>query len=80
MRSHSLPWLLAVLSLLSGCTLLADFDAEGQLCNDGGTCLPGYACNSRGVCVTPLSPGDGGTGGESLCEEPAGCPEPPEAR
>ena len=80
MRSHPLPWLLAVVSLLSGCSLLVDFGPEGQLCNDGGTCLPGYVCNSQGVCVTPAPGPDGGTGGQSLCEDPAGCPEPSEVR
>ena len=75
MRSHLLPWLLVVVSLLAGCSLLVDFELEGQPCGDGGTCLPGYVC-SRGVCVSP----DGGTGGQSLCEDPAGCPEPAEVR
>jgi hypothetical protein len=81
MRSHSLPWLLAAVSLLSGCSLLVDFEQEGQLCGDGGTCLPGYVCNrSSGVCLSPDGGTDGGTGGKSLCEDPAACPEPPEVR
>ncbi len=75
MRSQLLPWLLAVVSLLAGCSLLVDFEVEGQPCGDGGTCLPGYVC-SRGVCHSP----DGGTGRQSLCEDPAGCPEPAEFR
>jgi hypothetical protein len=79
MRSHPLPWLLAVLSLLSACSLLVDFDPEGQPCDGGNQCLQGYVCTDT-RCVP--SPGaDGGTGGSSLCEDPAGCPElPAEAR
>jgi hypothetical protein len=76
MRSQRLPWLLAVVSLLSGCSLLVDFELEGQPCGDGGTCLPGYVCSSRQICVSP----DGGTGGQSLCEDPTSCPEPAEVR
>jgi hypothetical protein len=80
MRAHSLPWLLVVVSLLSGCSLLVDFDQEGQLCGDGGTCLQGYTCNrTSGTCVSTDGGTDGGTGGRSLCEDPAGCPEPPAA-
>lgn len=80
MRSHPLPWLLVVVSLLSGCSLLVDFDPEGQPCGDGGTCLEGYDCNSQNVCVSTDGGTDGGTGGNSLCEDPAGCPEPPAVR
>jgi hypothetical protein len=77
MRSHPLPWLLLVVSLLPGCSLFVDFDLEGQPCDDAGMCLQGYVCN-RGVCHS--NEADGGTGGQSLCEDPAGCSEPPEAR
>jgi len=75
MRTHSLPWLLLAVSLLPGCSLFVDFELEGQPCDDAGMCLQGYVC-TRGVCHSP----DGGTGGQSLCEDPSGCPEPPEAR
>lgn len=79
MRTHPLPWLLLVVSLLPGCSLLADFDLEGQPCNDAGMCLQGYVC-SRGVCHSNEGGTDGGTGGQSLCEDPASCSQPPEAR
>jgi len=78
MRSHPLPWLLAVVSLLSGCSLLVDFDIEDQPCDDAGMCLQGYVCD-RGVCTSTDGGTDGGTGGKSLCEDPAGCPEPAQA-
>lgn len=79
MRSHPLSWLLLVVSLLPGCSLLVDFDLEGQPCDDAGMCLQGYVC-TRGVCTSPESRTDGGTGGQGLCQDPAGCPEPPKAR
>lgn len=81
MRSIRFSWLLAVLALLPACSLLVDFDEEGQPCDPRGQCLPNYTCR-EGVCVSEPGAGtDGGTGGSSLCEAPEGCKEqPPEAR
>jgi hypothetical protein len=77
MRSHPLPWLLLVLALLPACSLLLDFDPEGQPCNAQRQCLPEYVCRDGGCVASPGAGTDGGTGARSLCEDPAGCPEPP---
>ena len=61
MRSLRNSWLLALVAFLSACSLLVDFDPEGQPCDSRDQCLPDFACE-EGVCV--FSPGampDGGT-------------------
>jgi len=77
MRTHPLPWLLLVLALLPACSLLLDFDPEGQPCSAQRQCLPEYVCRDGGCVASPGAGTDGGTGARSLCEDPAGCPEPP---
>ncbi len=76
MRSfRSLWWLLAL--CLSACSLISDFDPEGQPCDAQGRCLAGYVCRDK-VCVEgPGGGGDGGTRSGNLCEAPEGCPEAP---
>jgi len=76
MRAQRLLWMIAMLSLLPGCSLLVDFDPEGQPCDAKNQCLPGYQCVNN-ACVSTGAKPDGGTGGTSLCEDPAHCPEPP---
>jgi hypothetical protein len=82
MRSQQLLWLLAILAMLSACSLLVDFDPEGQPCSSPPEqCFSGYVCVDGGCVSAPSASPDGGTGGSSLCEDPAGCPQqPPEAR
>ncbi|MBJ6759314.1 hypothetical protein JGU66_00980 [Myxococcaceae bacterium JPH2] len=53
---------------LSACSLLVDFDPEGQPC-DKGQCLPGYVCQND-VCVPGES--DGGSDAGSLPVTDAG--------
>ncbi|WP_224366817.1 hypothetical protein [Hyalangium versicolor] len=67
MRSQRLLWLFSTVAVLSACSLLSDFDPEGQPCDSQGQCLEDYACVD-GKCVS--SPGavpdggrDGGTDG-----------------
>ncbi|MBU8900659.1 hypothetical protein DRW03_04900 [Corallococcus sp. H22C18031201] len=45
---------------LSACSLLVDFDPEGQPC-DKGQCLPGYVCQND-VCVPGESDGGSDSG------------------
>ncbi|ADO74164.1 hypothetical protein [Stigmatella aurantiaca] len=56
-------WVLAALAL-TACSLLVDFDAEGQPCDSQNQCLAGYVCEN-GSCVSGEAPpgGDGGLGG-----------------
>lgn len=53
---------LAALCLgLSACSLLLDFDEEGQPCDDRNQCLAGYACVDD-ACVSDGTPtADSGT-------------------
>lgn len=53
---------LAALGLgLSACSLLLDFDEEGQPCDNRNECLSGYTCED-GVCVSGNGPAsDAGT-------------------
>ncbi len=46
--------LAALIPGLSGCSLLLDFDEEGQPCDDRNRCLSGYTCED-GTCTA----GDG---------------------
>jgi hypothetical protein len=78
---------------LSACSLLVDFEPEGQPCDDRNQCLAGYVCQ-LGSC-TALDGGtpdggltrDGGTdagtdagrGANDFCDDPAGCSASPEA-
>ncbi|MCP3144034.1 hypothetical protein [Pyxidicoccus xibeiensis] len=57
---------LAALSLtLSACSLLVDFDEEGQPCDALNQCLEGYTCQGD-VCVSDDSPApDAGTGADA---------------
>jgi hypothetical protein len=76
MRSIRSLWCLAALSL-SACSLITDFDPEGQPCDSQGRCLEGYVCRNK-ICVeSPGSVTDGGTRSGNLCETPHGCLEPP---
>ncbi|MDC0709741.1 hypothetical protein POL68_14815 [Stigmatella sp. ncwal1] len=54
-------WVLAALAL-TACSLLVDFDAEGQPCDAQNQCLKGYVCEN-GSCVSGEAPpgGDGGS-------------------
>ncbi|HLL03644.1 MAG TPA: hypothetical protein VK539_23880 [Myxococcaceae bacterium] len=74
MRSSRSLWCLAALCL-SACSLITDFDPEGQPCDVLGRCLEGYVCRNN-VCVE--SPGAGTDGGSlalPLCPGSEGCPE-----
>lgn len=80
MRSIRSLWCLAALSL-SACSLITDFDPEGQPCDSQGRCLPGYVCRNL-ECVESPGAGtdggirtDGGSRSGNLCESPDGCPE-----
>lgn len=64
-----LRFLIPVVALslgLSACSLLVDFDEEGQPCDDRNQCLPGFACED-GSCIRDDSavpdagPADSGT-------------------
>jgi hypothetical protein len=69
-------WCLAAMSL-SACSLITDFDPEGQPCDAQNRCLSGYVCRDD-VCVeSPGSVTDGGTRGGNRCESPDGCPQSP---
>jgi hypothetical protein len=51
---------------LSACSLLLDFDEEGQPCDERNLCLPGYSCVEE-ACVSDGTPAsdagvDAGTG------------------
>jgi hypothetical protein len=72
MRSIRILGVLAALCL-SACSLITDFDPEGQPCDSQGRCLEGYVCRNRMCVASPNA--DGGTSGGSLCEAPEGCPE-----
>lgn len=37
---------------LAGCSLLLNSGVENHPCGTNDACLPGYACNSKGICVT----------------------------
>lgn len=53
----------AVLSLSAACSLIVDFDPEGQPCDAQSRCLDGYKCVG-GECVegtAPITGSDGGT-------------------
>ncbi|MBZ4419629.1 hypothetical protein [Myxococcus sp. RHSTA-1-4] len=61
---------------LSACSLLLEFDEEGQPCDDHDQCLPGYTCVDD-KCVsdgTPTSDAgvDAGTGGDAGAGTDAG--------
>jgi hypothetical protein len=60
MRSYRFPWLLAVVALLSACSLLVDFDPEGQPCDAKNQCLSDYACFDGGCISSPGTRPDGG--------------------
>jgi hypothetical protein len=80
MRSFRSLWWLAALAL-SGCSLISDFDPEGQPCDAQGRCLEGYVCRDKVCVASPGAGADGGTLGGNRCEASDGCPEAPaEAR
>lgn len=59
-------------ALLTGCSFILPFSAEGQPCDDAGACLPDFVCRG-GQCVRPTdagasSDGGGGTGGSGGCQ------------
>ncbi|WP_224244049.1 hypothetical protein [Hyalangium gracile] len=54
--------MLPLLAVLTACSLLVDFDPEGQPCEPDGGCLEGYSCVDM-QCVS--SPGDTPDGGVS---------------
>lgn len=60
MRFLRTLWLPAALAL-TACSLLVDFDAEGQPCDAQNQCLEGYVCEN-GSCVSGEAPppADGG--------------------
>jgi hypothetical protein len=81
MRSHQLLWLLAILAALSACSLLVDFDPEGQPCDVHKQCLPDYVCRDGGCVSSPGAQPDGGVGKSSPCLPSEPCAEPlPQAR
>ncbi|WP_253977264.1 hypothetical protein [Myxococcus dinghuensis] len=49
---------------LSACSLLVDFDEEGQPCDDRNQCLEGYVCRDD-ACVKSDSPGRPDGGGDA---------------
>ncbi|MCY1020750.1 hypothetical protein [Pyxidicoccus sp. MSG2] len=68
---HSLVPLAALCLGLSACSLLLDFDEEGQPCDERNQCLPGYVCKDD-ACVSDGTPtgdagtrADAGTGGDA---------------
>jgi hypothetical protein len=61
-------WVAAAGTTLAACSLLLNFDPNGQPCDSRGGCLPGYQCVAGkcqpGTCTTcgdSGAPGDGGT-------------------
>jgi hypothetical protein len=53
---------LAALCLgLSACSLLLDFDEEGQPCDERNQCLPGYVCQDDACVSDGTATGDAGT-------------------
>jgi hypothetical protein len=75
MRSIRILGWLAALSL-SACSLITDFDPEGQPCDSQGQCLPGYVCRNKICEASPDAGTDGGTRGGNLCPASEDCPEP----
>lgn len=65
MRAHQLLWLLSILAGVSACSLLSDFDPEGQPCDAFNQCLEDYACVDGGCVSSPGAKPDGGTDGST---------------
>jgi hypothetical protein len=63
MRSLRNSWLLALVAFLSACSLLVDFDPEGQPCDARDQCLPDYICEEERCVPSPGARPDGGTPG-----------------
>lgn len=58
---RSLVPLVALWLGLSACSLLLDFDPEGQPCDDRNQCLEGYTCVDAGCTADGTSGSDAGT-------------------
>jgi len=63
--------LLALCLGLSACSLLVDFDEEGQPCDERNQCLEGYVCRDD-ACVKDDSPGRPDAGGGDAGTSDAG--------
>jgi hypothetical protein len=71
------PFALAAAVFGAACSLIVQFDPEGQKCGPAGECLKDYRCVG-GVCTK--GSGDGGTGGDGgagcagvVCDTPGPC-------
>ncbi|MCP3162753.1 hypothetical protein [Myxococcus qinghaiensis] len=77
-----LRFLIPVVALslgLSACSLLVDFDEEGQPCDDRNQCLEGFACEDD-VCIRDDSAiPDAGTGTDSGTDSGTPGPGPVDA-
>lgn len=60
----------------AGCSLLVQFDPEGQPCGPSSECLAGYACVDGG-CTRGTGGGDGGTCSPGSCTTPGPCESGP---
>jgi hypothetical protein len=73
---------LALAALGAGCSLIVQFNPDGQPCGTNGECLTGYTCIS-GHCRTGESDGGGGGDGGNLgcdgvvCDPPNPCQDGP---
>lgn len=66
---------LAALTLgLSACSLVLDFDEEGQPCDERNQCLPGYVCKDDACVSDGTASGDAGTGADAGTGTDAGTP------
>lgn len=70
----------AALSLgLSACSLLVDFDEEGQPCDDRNQCLEGFVCKDDSCVRDSNAVPDAGSPGPTDSGSDAGSPGPTDA-